>query len=469
MNRSDPATPPPVDPNLEQRLVYRPVGIDAVTSIAAYGIIYMLAIPTSVLVARAMGPEGKGVLALSAALVAQISLISLGVENALVHKAGRRESSLSELARSALQIAMVVGPIGTLLGWLLVSTIFSDVVSSRLRPSIFIYMLAIPILIVSGYLQSLFVASGRLREVVTIGAVLATLFFLSSGAAFIFGFSVSGLLLLNLLSVASIALLVARLSYRYGVLPGARVSRGSDLRRSLISYGLRGHVGSVIHGVNSRLDVMMVGLLLSTAQLGIYSVAIAAAETLLLMPTIIGSIILQRAATFDESAAAEFTSTATRLTVAAMVLGGGLWIAFGEPVIRAMFGSAFTGATKPLFVMLPGIVALGVWRNLSSDLVGRGYPEAKSYSAAASLLMSVVLTIVLVPRWELVGAAAASSISYGVGLAIILIFYCLRTRVPLRKLVIVERSDLRIALDAVVESGRGIGRRIDRLRSRRDR
>ncbi len=73
---------------------------------------------------------------------------------------------------------------------------------------------------------------------------------------------------------------------------------------------------------------------------------------------------------------------------------------------------AFEQSLPPLFVILPGVVALSQTKVVSSYLAGLGLTAITSYANVGSLVVNVVANLVLIPAFGIVGAAAASLISY---------------------------------------------------------
>lgn len=424
-------------------VVARPAGLDSFASIGAYGLVYLLGIPTAMFIARAVGPEGKGLLTLVSTVVAQVGLISLGVESALVHYGGRRTAPLAELAKASKGLSFALGSLGALIAAVLILVLSDRSTPDSLRILMMLSALSIPVLLPIGYIQGLMVAQGRVIEVALLSALLAASGFASAIAVYLLGLGVSGLLLLNLVSVAILGGIFFRLAQRYRILRYVPMTKEDvrALRGRLLRFGLRGHAGTLFQGLNSRLDVLLVAAWLSPSELGVYSVAVTSAETLLLVPTFIGSIIFQRAASLLPEESKRFTGVATRLTAAFLMLMMIIWVLLADPIITVLFGEAFLRAIHPLLVLLPGIWLLGLWRNITNDLVGRGHPEAKTISAGLALMTSVFVGLLLIPRLELLGAALMSAISYAVAFLVILVIYSRNTQVRWRDVFLVRSSD----------------------------
>jgi O-antigen/teichoic acid export membrane protein len=75
-------------------------------------------------------------------------------------------------------------------------------------------------------------------------------------------------------------------------------------------------------------------------------------------------------------------------------------------------------------LLLPGMWALGLWKNMTNDVVVRGYPEYKSYTSGISVVVLILLDLLLIPRWGLIGAAVASTLAYMTAAGTALCLYC---------------------------------------------
>jgi O-antigen/teichoic acid export membrane protein len=95
----------------------------------------------------------------------------------------------------------------------------------------------------------------------------------------------------------------------------------------------------------------------------------------------------------------------------------------GPLLITLFYSTRFISSIAPFKILLVGIVAMSGWRILSNDLYGRGLPMINTYISAASIFLSVVLNIIMIPRFGINGAAWATSISYLTSFAAIVVVY----------------------------------------------
>ncbi len=95
------------------RRAQRSFATDCVASFVLMLLTNLVRLPTNILIARFLGPAGKGVVTLLQLLLGQTALfLSLGLDAALVHFAGRRGRPVAELAGRALGLGLVLGGVG---------------------------------------------------------------------------------------------------------------------------------------------------------------------------------------------------------------------------------------------------------------------------------------------------------------------------------------------------------------------
>ncbi|HOS42343.1 MAG TPA: polysaccharide biosynthesis C-terminal domain-containing protein [Armatimonadota bacterium] len=131
-----------------------------------------------------------------------------------------------------------------------------------------------------------------------------------------------------------------------------------------------------------------------------------------------------------------------------LLAGALLLILASFPLIRLAFGHRFAPSYLAMVLLLPGMVAMGLARVLGADIAGRGFPRYGALAAWITLVVTVLLDLLLIPRalalpglpalyglgWGINGAAVASSAAYTVSLLVLTIAYRRLTGIALRDL-----------------------------------
>jgi O-antigen/teichoic acid export membrane protein len=179
-------------------------------------------------------------------------------------------------------------------------------------------------------------------------------------------------------------------------------------------------------------------------EVGIYSVAVQAAEGLWFISSAIGVVIYARVGMLPRQEAAELTARSMRHAVFIIfVLGVALALVAGV-AMPLLFGSAYDAAVAAFRLLLPGIVIFGLGRIFSTFFTNAlGRPRVPLLIASTSLALSLPLCLLLIPWLGMNGAALATSISYTAAMVLAIVIFSRETRIPPRRVLLVTADDLR--------------------------
>ena len=370
-------------------------------------------IVNAAIIARLLGPEGKGMLALALLVPGMLGLfLSGGIEVANVYFAGSRRLDVHALSANsvAFTILATIAGFGVLIG--LGATGWLKVIVPGVPVWIlFIAMLGFPISLLNGFFSTILQG---LQRIITLN--LISLFqgfltlILTLMLVIVLRFGLLGALVATLISGVLSLIVLGIFLRREGGVFIPRWER--SVVRSTLSFGLKGHIGNMLQFFNYRLDMFILNAFLGPANVGIYTVSVRLAELLWYLPNAVAFVIFPKAAASEPEEMNVFTPRVFRITLGLTTLGGLGLILLGRPAINLVFSSVFASAYVPMLVLLPGVVLLGGAKVLTNEIAGRGYPYYNSVNSGLALVITVVLDLLLIPRYGVVGAALASSIAY---------------------------------------------------------
>jgi len=216
------------------------------------------------------------------------------------------------------------------------------------------------------------------------------------------------------------------------------------LFKDSIKYGIQGYVGNLISLLNYRLDMILVSLFMGIKYVGYYSVAVNLAEVLWYFPGAVGTVLFSRTPRLAIKEVNKSTPIICRNTIFLTVLSAIFLLILGKSIISIFFGSLFLPALKPLYILLPGVVAISVNKVLCNELIGRGKPIIGTIAAIVSLGINVPLNLIFIPIWGISGAAFASTISYSVCAIVPLVAFLKISYNRLLDTLIMKKEDLKI-------------------------
>jgi len=378
----------------------------------------------SIVIARALGPTGRGLYALPVAFLGIVMAFShVGLEGSNVYLAG---------SGVPLRRLWAVGTAGALivsaLAWIVVATIGAIAgpgFAAGLPVSwIVIAMAQLPLLLMIFYWTSVLQIEGMFAAAAwaTVAGTLA------NGAAVVLLAAVGDLTPFRVLALTWVTsgvtwLLVLRLGMRSSV---AGLKPDPALLARAVSFGLRAQLATVFAFLVLRVDQVLVQGVLGFRALGIYAIAVVLGELLWLVTDPFAASLVPhqvRAAGGDERRLGYATARMTLVAAGALCCVTWLLAPYG---IRVAFGAAFMDATWPVRWLLPGVVAIAAQRPLYAIVTKEGRMGLAAAMNAGALAVNVVLTVVAMRTVGVVGAAIASTVTYlvlGAG-------YVLATRRP---------------------------------------
>ncbi len=373
----------------------------------------------SIVLARSLQPSGKGAYT-TVMTLGELAVVvgGLGVSTASVYYLAR------EQGRAAAHVRRVVVGLSLAIGAAVSLFLVAVAVASAsvgLSAAVTWALIALcPLGVLSltrGAFESFLRAQQLVRTINGVALLASAAFLVAVVAASIEGWlNPAGAVSLRV-GVVGIAVLLLLMSVRRRGISVGRPSLEPGAARSLLLYGLPYASYSIVQNFSNRIDYFLVGAFDDSAAVGVYSIAVAQAELLWIVPTAVGFVLFPRVAARSRDAdgsQGDETAALVRWTVLVTVLGAGLLAALADPITTLVYGNAFAGAVVPLRVLLIGVAAFALAQVLSGFLLGSGRLRPLVLLSGAGFLCNLGANLVLIPHFGITGAAAASAISYSV-------------------------------------------------------
>jgi len=195
----------------------------------------------------------------------------------------------------------------------------------------------------------------------------------------------------------------------------------------LFTYSVQAQVTAVASTSLARADLLVVGNLMGAGGAGVYGIALGMGELLQGIPEAVRYVLLSRVAVDGPEAGTPVTRRAQR-AVALYGLAGVLLMGPAALLIPAVYGEAFRAAIVPLWIMLPGYLCQALSMVLGSHFLATGRPGIPAAAIVAGTLAMIGLDFLLIPRMALVGGAIGSVAGYALTYAILRMAFRKMTR-----------------------------------------
>lgn len=211
---------------------------------------------------------------------------------------------------------------------------------------------------------------------------------------------------------------------RVGLLQHLRFCR-NWARRHLI-FGTKGVMAGIFVDLNTRLDVLVLGTLLSPRDVGIYSFAAMLVDGLQHVLSIVrvnfNPMLVKALRDHDHTLASRMLRMSKRLVLpGTALLSLCLVIGFWVMVQWITPGKGLDAGLAALVILVTGFTFISPLAPFDNLLLVSGYPGYQTLQSAVVTVMNIGLCLFLVPSWGIEGAATATIAGYMTGL----VFLCL--------------------------------------------
>ena len=399
---------------------------------------------TSVVVARWLGPEGLGSLAvLNTTIVLALAIGSLGLTSANTYFIAKDRRTLAPVWANAIVFALVVG---TLVGVAVIAL-------ANLAPALFggvptelilIAALSIPFQFLISLGLNVLLAIDRIRQLNFMDAMapalalfnaIVVLLILRPSLKTLVSFNTAATVLLSLGMLWAIRREVVRQKERRPMRPDG------ELFRNAVAYGLKFFIPLGAAILIFRIDLLIVNHFRGAAEAGVYAIASQVANLLTMLPGVIAGLLFPRVAAHQDPSAGFTIRVARHVTFVLLILC--VAVAGGSFLLPLVYGARFADATIQLLLLLPGICLIGVESVLVQHFAGTGLPLAIPVFWLITLAVSIGLNLALVPTFGARGAAVTSTIAYALIFVLVAAYFCMKTGRRPAEMFVLRRNEFR--------------------------
>ena len=401
-------------------------------------VILIANIGSGIVLARALGPTGRGIFTAATLFGPLIGSVGgLGIAEALVYQSRRLGTARSAGLVTGLWIGAAQSSILVFVGWVILPELLRGP-ARQAEPLALAYLAYIPLLFLTQY--PLAILQGRLR-LGEYNFVRASVHVIYTGALVVLwrvGAVSVGVAMAASLASAGVmsALAIAAAAKFSGRQPSLAVAR------ELLGYGLRSHAGNLATIIVAQLDVLMLTAMVSSRDLGYYAVATSAAMAGGLIPTAASLVLFPTVAN-------QPTEAAPRALARFLLWGCGGALVFTPILLLAVpwavapvYGHAFRAAAPVSAILVPGYLLRGTNQMLVAILRGLGTPMLASTGQIVGLVVLAALLPIGISARGADGAAVAVTVSAAAAFSWLLTTALRHGRLSPRQVTAVWRSDL---------------------------
>lgn len=372
----------------------------------------VFALVSNIIVARLLGPEKKGLVDIFMLMYMMILEFGMcGFGSGLLYQITQKNCLLSKAHGTSIAFTMITGLLIGLLGWFalpLWQSIFPEVpqwiilAAFMLAPLVFYKQLWENIM--TGVNRAIVIYKvAHIFSIIQLGAIV-TLWALDR-------FTYEMIIYWSILRIALnmiASFFIIRSQER-------EIQANLPLAKDILKYGSIIYAGALANVLHFKIDQVMISYWLGLEAVGIYTVSVRWAETLFLLDAAILAASLYKISASSPEVSFKTTRKVFRTQIVISIAAGILFALLAYPLVHVLYGEAFTNATLPLILLIPGVIAWSTSKAFSNLLAyNLGLGAFLTKISLLGLFINVILNyyMIKVSGWGINGVAIASSISY---------------------------------------------------------
>ncbi len=364
---------------------------------------------TGILIARILGPEGRGLYAVAMTVsTTGIQFGNLGLHASNTYYVAKDRTLLPSLVGNSILVSVVFGFISAAVwaafhAWPAIAPVHGFL--------LLLSLLWIPIGLAYLLMQNILLGIQEVRAYNTIELVMQVISVIVLTTVIVTNIvKVEIVFLVGLLTVLlSTIWTFSRIKKHLRV----KLAISISLFQDNLKYGMKAYTAALLAFLVLRADLVMVKYMLGAEQAGYYSIAVALADTVYMLPVVVATILFPKLTSMNEKKQKWNFSKKAILSIGfILALLTGVTAAAAGPIIRILFGQAYEPAVPALIWLMPGIFFIGIQSVAVQFLNSEGFPPLIIVAWSLAFLVNIISNLIAIPAYGIKGASIASSISY---------------------------------------------------------
>lgn len=207
----------------------------------------------------------------------------------------------------------------------------------------------------------------------------------------------------------------------------------------LIKFGFFPMLALLMTILNYRLDVIMLKNWVSDSMIGIYSVGISLAERVWMIPDAMKEVMTSRLAKGKDVKEVSYVIRICNTACLCVIFG---LILLGQPFINIVFGKEYSGAYHITLILLLGVFFMIYYKMIASYNITIGKQKINTLFLGLSVIANVIANYLLIPHFNIYGAAVSSVISYALCSILFIVYFCKNCDIKITDILFINKQDI---------------------------
>ncbi len=215
--------------------------------------------------------------------------------------------------------------------------------------------------------------------------------------------------------------------------------------KSLMKYGFKSYLQNLAGHLIYQVDLYIIAYLLDAREVAHYGVAVGLATILWYIPNTVGIVLFPTLSSKKSEKEIHIFSTNVCRHTLFITSFASIILAFtAKYILIFCYGSQYIASLNAMLLILPGIIAMSVYKVLTRNFSSRNRQQVSIWAASISLILNICLNIIWIPAYGIEGAALASTVSYMIAGSILVIKVKMESNIPISQILFVNIADFKL-------------------------
>jgi len=410
----------------EEHQKYKNFSIDVMSLVGGQLVIAVISLVNSIVLARALGVEGRGYFIMAMLLPSMLITFSdFGLGQASTKFAASKKWLASTIFVTNTIVMcirlIVIGIVGAIVIHGYSGSLFPGIPKQYL----YLGLLQTVGLVIQGMIFPIFLGLGQgvRYSLILVASSVLSLLTLSTGWLAV-GLSVNLALVLQFGSSFVMAIYIY-----FSVLKhiGEIGTASKQYFKEAFRFGSGIYLSIVSTFANEKMVLLILNSFGGVIFVSLYTIAQALTERIYLLSDAVGTMLMPKIAEDPDHNSYMLTPVVFKLTVIITTILSSLLMITADWIITFIYSSEFAGSIEIMRLLLVAVIFSSGWRVLSQDLNARGFTKVTAIINVSLAIVSLTLAGILLPLIGLKGAALASILAYIFALISGVIFFVKKT------------------------------------------
>jgi O-antigen/teichoic acid export membrane protein len=406
----------------------------------------LLTVLIGIIIARTLGPSGKGLLAVITMVVTVIlQLGNLGIIAFNTYAISNKSVKKENIIGNSFWAGLIIGAISfVVVGFF--AFYFPLFFRNIPRSYLLVYLLSSPFILWLGFFNAILIGKQKFRKL-NIFIIIGQVINLIGVASLLLVFKLDVFYVLAWYVLINIINALLPMSFVF-LTDGLHLNLNLSVLKKSLNYGFKIYLASIFAFLILRVDLYMVNFFKGMAEAGFYSLASTFGNTFFILPLSIITVIFPKINTQDKLKK-ESIAKYSRITLFLVFLVAIGVLLFIKLVIGLLYGQAFLPSVQPIILLLPGLIAWSIVAVLAQYFASIGYPLKITISWFLVAVLNVVLNFIYIPQYGMIAAALSSTACYVLALCFHYYFFNKETGLGVYDVFVPRKAEIKDIFDRV--------------------